>query len=98
MNHRLRPPLKISEIATALGAQVVGGGQVEISGISSIPTARAGDLVFVEDEDNLKAALSSQASAVIVGSFAESSSENTPAGVCARRQTVTRWRATSTWR
>ena len=73
--------MKISEIATALGARVVGNEdeQVEISGISSIPAARVGDLVFVEDEDNLKAALLSQASAVIAGSFAESSSEKTPA-------------------
>jgi UDP-3-O-[3-hydroxymyristoyl] glucosamine N-acyltransferase len=71
--------MKISEIAAALGAQVTGDEdeQVEITGISSIPGARVGDLVFVEDENNLKAALLSQASAVIVGSFAESSSEKT---------------------
>jgi UDP-3-O-[3-hydroxymyristoyl] glucosamine N-acyltransferase len=83
MNHRLRPHLKIGEIAAALGAQVVGnrGEQVEISGISSIMAARVGDLVFVEDEDNLKAALLSQASAVIAGSFGKSSSEKTPSKV-----------------
>jgi UDP-3-O-[3-hydroxymyristoyl] glucosamine N-acyltransferase len=63
----------ISEIATAVGARVVGHDQVEVSRVSSIAAASAGDLVFVEDEQNLTAALQSQASALIAGPFAESS-------------------------
>ena len=54
-----------------MGAQVLGDGNIEVSGISSIKSASAGDVVFVEDEKNLRLALESRASAVIAGNFAE---------------------------
>ncbi len=57
-------------VAEALQAQLVGDGAVEVSGIASIPEATAGDLVFVEDEKHLRAAIDSRAAAVIVGKFA----------------------------
>jgi UDP-3-O-[3-hydroxymyristoyl] glucosamine N-acyltransferase len=62
--------MKVSVLAESVGAQVLGSGNIEVSGISSIRSATAGDLVFVEDEKNLKLALESEASAVIAGSFA----------------------------
>ncbi len=61
---------RVSEIAEAVGARLVGD-VVEVSGVSSIAAASAGDLVFAEDEKSLAAALQSRASAVIAGSFAE---------------------------
>lgn len=51
-------------------ARVVGDCAVVISGIASIGSALAGDLVFVEDEKSLALALESQASGVIAGEFA----------------------------
>ena len=59
------------EIAEAVGARAVGDAHVEVSGVSNIGAASPGDIVFVEDEKSLAAALQSGASAVIAGSFAE---------------------------
>ena len=59
------------EIGAATAANVIGNGQVEISGVASIANAQAGDLVFVEDERHLQAALGSQGAVVIAGKFAE---------------------------
>lgn len=60
-------------IAQGVQARVVGDGAVEVSGIASIPQATPLDLVFVEDEKSLLAALASRAAAVIVGEFARTS-------------------------
>jgi UDP-3-O-[3-hydroxymyristoyl] glucosamine N-acyltransferase len=57
-------------IAQAVQARVLGDGAVEVSGIASIPLATPVDLVFVEDEKSLPAALGSRAAAVIAGEFA----------------------------
>jgi UDP-3-O-[3-hydroxymyristoyl] glucosamine N-acyltransferase len=57
-------------VAQSVQAQVVGDGGVEVSGIASIAQATSVDLVFVEDEDGLPAALASRAAAVIAGEFA----------------------------
>jgi UDP-3-O-[3-hydroxymyristoyl] glucosamine N-acyltransferase len=62
---------RVSEIAEAIGARVVGDHRVEVSGVASISTAAAGDLVFVQEEKDLNLALKSRASAVIAGTFAE---------------------------
>ncbi len=62
---------RVSEIAEAVGARVVGDEGVEVSGVASIAAASTGDVVFAEDEKSLAAALQSCASAVIAGSFAE---------------------------
>src|SRR5260370_19350785 len=62
---------RISEIAKAIGARVVGDGGIEVSKVASIPAAVGGDLVFIEDEKNLDSALHSKASAVIASDFAE---------------------------
>jgi UDP-3-O-[3-hydroxymyristoyl] glucosamine N-acyltransferase len=60
----------LREIAEFVQGRVVGDGAVEVGNISSIQAASPGDLVFVEDEKNLRLALKSQASAVIAGEFA----------------------------
>jgi UDP-3-O-[3-hydroxymyristoyl] glucosamine N-acyltransferase len=60
----------LKELAEFVGARVVGDGGVEVTGIASIKSAASGDLVFVEDEKNLRQALESRASAVIAGDFA----------------------------
>ena len=61
--------MKLRAIADSVGARVVGDETVEISNISSIRSASAGDLVFVEDEKTLLLAFESSASAVIAGSL-----------------------------
>jgi len=55
----------------ALGARLLGDQNAELTGVASIPNAAPGDLVFVEDEKHLAAALRCNASAVIAANFAE---------------------------
>ena len=59
-----------AEIAKEIGARVVGDDRVKITGVASITRAVPGDLVFVENEKHLHAALQCRASAVIAGEFA----------------------------
>jgi len=61
----------VKQIAEAIGARVLGGGDREVDNIASIPAASDRDLVFAEEEANLAAALGSRAAAVIAGSFAD---------------------------
>jgi UDP-3-O-[3-hydroxymyristoyl] glucosamine N-acyltransferase len=60
----------VQEVAEFVQARLVGDGEVQLSGISSISSAAPGDLVFVEDEEHLEPAFQSRASAVIAGDFA----------------------------
>jgi UDP-3-O-[3-hydroxymyristoyl] glucosamine N-acyltransferase len=55
----------VQEIADFVQARLLGDGTVRLKGISSIGSASAGDLVFVENETTLTAAIASRASAVI---------------------------------
>ena len=64
----------VGDVARAIGARIIGDGRITISRVSSVASSSAGDLVFVEDEKKLSAALNSAAAAVIVGSFAEGGS------------------------
>jgi UDP-3-O-[3-hydroxymyristoyl] glucosamine N-acyltransferase len=73
----------LQEVAEFVQARVLGDGTVEVTGIASIQSASPGDLVFVEDEKNLRSALDSQATAVIVGDFAGQTSSK-PLLVCAQ--------------
>jgi len=68
----------LQEIATAVDARLVGDARVEVSGVASIESATPEDLVFVEDEKHLAAALRSRAGAVIAGEFAASSASDRP--------------------
>ena len=61
--------MKLSEIAKRVGGKLAGR-DVEVDGVASIGSASERDLVFVESEKHLPAALSSKAAAVIAGEFA----------------------------
>jgi len=67
--------MQLKKVAELIHARLIGNGDVEIEGVSSIESATPGDLIFVEDKENLPRALKSPASAVLVGDFgaAESS-------------------------
>jgi len=71
-------PRSLQEVADFVGARVVGDGSGRISGVASLGAASAGDLVFVEDEKNLAAALASKAGAVIAGAFAQAQQTSKP--------------------
>jgi UDP-3-O-[3-hydroxymyristoyl] glucosamine N-acyltransferase len=61
-------PIPLSQLAEQLGAEVDRLPlDVMIHGVSSIPGAREGCLVFAEDEASLAAAVASGAAAVLVG-------------------------------
>src|SRR5271167_1483387 len=68
----------VREIAEFVGARLVGDGTVQLTGIASLQSAAAGDLVFVDDEKNLQPAFQSRASAVIAGDFATSHTNPKP--------------------
>ena len=61
----------INDLAKKIGARIIGDESTEVTGVACATAARKGDIVFAEDEQNLAAALKSQASAVIAGNFAE---------------------------
>src|SRR5712691_111063 len=65
----------LQQIAETIGARLIGEGRVEVSGVASIGSATPDDLVFVEDEKHLAAALRSRAGAVIAGEFVETHAE-----------------------
>jgi UDP-3-O-[3-hydroxymyristoyl] glucosamine N-acyltransferase len=68
----------VREIATAVGARLLGEPSVEVSGVASIASASAETLVFVDDEKHLSSALQSLAGAIITGKFAASASSLKP--------------------
>ena len=60
----------LQQIAEALGMRLIGDSSLHVTGVASIESASAGDLVFVEDEKHLERALQSRAGAVIAREFA----------------------------
>lgn len=62
--------ISVKEIAEFVKAQMVGDGEVAISGIASLQSASPRDLVFVENEKHLHAAFASSAAAILAGDFA----------------------------
>jgi UDP-3-O-[3-hydroxymyristoyl] glucosamine N-acyltransferase len=68
----------VKDVAEHVRARVIGDGGVKLSGVASIRLASRGDLVFVEDEKNLRSALESAASAIIAGEFAAKSAASKP--------------------
>jgi len=71
-------PHTLQELAEATAARLIGDGNIQINKVASIEQAQAGDLVFVQDQKDLAAALASRAGAVISGEFAESASNTKP--------------------
>ncbi|PYX98145.1 MAG: UDP-3-O-(3-hydroxymyristoyl)glucosamine N-acyltransferase [Acidobacteria bacterium] len=72
----MKRPLK--QIAELVQARLLGDGDLEITNIASIQSAKPGDIIFVEDEKTLPKALQSQATAVIAGEFATKSENSKP--------------------
>jgi len=68
----------LQQIAEAVGVRLIGDGRVEVRGVASIESASQDDLVFVDDEKHLSAALRSRAGAVIAGEFAASAPSDRP--------------------
>jgi len=68
----------LEEVAEFLRVPLVGDGRAQITGIASLESAKAGDLVFVEDARHLARALDSAATAVIAGEFARQSAQKKP--------------------
>ncbi len=68
----------LEQIANAVGARLVGEGHIEVSDVASIGSASSQDLVFVEDEKYLSAALQCKAGAVIAPEFAVSAAAGKP--------------------
>jgi UDP-3-O-[3-hydroxymyristoyl] glucosamine N-acyltransferase len=68
----------LQELADAVGARLIGDGHVAVSGVASIASATANDVVFVEETRYLSAALESAAGAVIAGEFAGPARSNKP--------------------
>jgi len=71
-------PRSAQEIADAVGARLIGDGSRAVSGLASIRGAGPDDLVFVEDEKYLAAAVQSRAGAVIAPQSAASASCSIP--------------------
>lgn len=74
----------VKDVAEYVHARVVGAGDIELTGISSIVSASPGDVVFVEDEKHLCQAIESGASAVIAGEFAAGKESSKPLLLCAQ--------------
>jgi UDP-3-O-[3-hydroxymyristoyl] glucosamine N-acyltransferase len=64
MKHTLR------DLAEKLNCHLLGDGSITVTTVSSLQSAKSDNLVFVEDAQNLDAALRSSAAAVIAGNFA----------------------------
>ncbi|HEY3973335.1 MAG TPA: UDP-3-O-(3-hydroxymyristoyl)glucosamine N-acyltransferase [Candidatus Sulfotelmatobacter sp.] len=77
--------LSLRQIAEATGARLIGEANSEVSAVASIESATPDDLVFVEDEKHLTAALQSPAAAVIAGEFAAKPAANLAATASAKR-------------
>jgi UDP-3-O-[3-hydroxymyristoyl] glucosamine N-acyltransferase len=63
--------MKLRQLAEKIGARILGDADLDVSGVAGVSSAKSSEIVFAEDEENFAAALKSQASAVIAGSFAE---------------------------
>lgn len=68
----------LQQIADTVGARLIGDARVEVTAVASIESASGDDVVFVEDEKHLSAALHSRAGAVIAGDFAASTASDRP--------------------
>lgn len=59
--------MKVKEIAKLIEGVVEGDGNIEITGLSGIETAKPGDMVFAMDEEKLSIAEKSDASCLLTG-------------------------------
>ena len=70
--------ITLHDMSAQLGCRMLGHGSTLISAVSSLQSARADTLVFVEDLKDLDAALASPAAAVIAGEFAANAGASKP--------------------
>jgi UDP-3-O-[3-hydroxymyristoyl] glucosamine N-acyltransferase len=64
-------PFTVAQVANVVRGEIVGDGEVELSGLASAEAAKSGDLTFAEKESYFAAADQSSASAILAsGSFA----------------------------
>src|SRR5437588_11428567 len=68
----------LHDLAAYCGAVLKGDGGVRVSGMASVESAKAGDLVFASDRRRLLQAVDSFASAIIAGEFAQQSNCSKP--------------------
>ncbi len=68
----------LQQIAESVDARLIGDSAAELTNVASIESATPSDIVFVEDEKHLSAALNSKAGAIIAGDFASSASSDRP--------------------
>ena len=66
--------LTLRELAEKLGCRLIGDTSITVTSVSSLGSARADSLIFVEAPEYLDAALRSAAAAIIAGEFASASS------------------------
>lgn len=71
-------PQTLQSVAEFTSARLIGDGQIEVARVASIASAQKGDLVFVQSDKHLAAALDSKASAVIAGEFAANAQSPKP--------------------
>jgi len=60
-------PKSVAEIAAYVAGEVIGDSQTVITGLASLESVRAGELVYAETERHLAHALASAATTVLVG-------------------------------
>jgi UDP-3-O-[3-hydroxymyristoyl] glucosamine N-acyltransferase len=70
--------LTLHDLAAQLGCRLIGGDSSDVSGVSSLKSARHDTLIFIEDPKHLDEALASRAAAVIAGEFAAKTSAAKP--------------------
>lgn len=60
----------LRDLAEKLGCRLLGDGSVTVTSVSSLQSATAGSLIFVDDAQYLNTALGSSAAAIVAGEFA----------------------------
>ena len=68
----------LATLADNLGCRLIGDSSVTVSRLSSLQSADAASLVFVDDAKHFGSALASAAAAVIAGTFAETPDSGAP--------------------
>src|SRR4051812_20756472 len=67
-------PFTVTQIAEKLRGEVIGNGEMPLTGFASADNARAGDLTFADKEEYFVAAEASPATAILVsGPFTSTS-------------------------
>ena len=74
----------LHDLAARLHCRLLGDGHITVTTISSLHSASAESLVFVDDAKHLDAALASSAAAVIAGDFAANTTNQKPLLIAAQ--------------